>query len=211
MIDFSNTTRRESHRPALRLATVLILFHAAFAVASPGAHGPNGEHLDSPAQTASGTNAVPRMEAKSEAFELVGQLRDHEFSMLVNRFETNEPVLDAKVEVETGALKAPAGFHADMGDYAVDDAAVLKALKTAGTHALVVTIVAGAEADLLDGTLKSPGETAGSSSHAHDGTQGRGISLVAWLALALALIGGLTYALRRRRATTAAARIGGAR
>ena len=94
MIDFSNTTRRESHRPALCLATVLILFHAAFAVASPGAHGPNGEHLDSPAQTASGTNAVPRMEAKSEAFELVGQLRDHEFSMLVNRFETNEPVLD---------------------------------------------------------------------------------------------------------------------
>jgi hypothetical protein len=212
MIDFSNTLRRGRRSLLAPLAAFFVLLcGASAAMASPGAHGPNGEHLDGPAQTTAGSSSAPRMEAKSETFELVGYLRDDEFSMLVNRFETNEPVLNAKVEVETGALKAPAKFHADMGDYAVDDAAFLKALKAPGTHAIVVTIIAGAESDLLDGTLKSEGANADADAHSHDGGHGRGIPLTAWLAIALAAIGGLIYALSRRSAGSAAARNGGAR
>jgi hypothetical protein len=212
MIDFSNTLRRGRRSLLAPLAAFFVLLcGASAAMASPGAHGPNGEHLDGPAQTTAGSSSAPRMEAKSETFELVGYLRDDEFSMLVNRFETNEPVLNAKVEVETGALKAPAKFHADMGDYAVDDAAFLKALKAPGTHAIVVTIIAGAESDLLDGTLKSESGSADSGAHSHDGGHGRGIPLTAWLAIALAAIGGLIYALSRRSAGSAAARNGGAR
>ncbi|MNR08042.1 hypothetical protein D3C85_1241800 [compost metagenome] len=131
--------------------------------------------------------------------------------MLVNRFETNEPVLNAKVEVETGALKAPAKFHSDMGDYAVDDAAFLKALKAPGTHAIVVTIIAGDESDLLDGTLKSEGANADAGAHSHDDGHGHGLPLTAWLAIALAATGALIYALSRRSARSAAARNGGAR
>jgi hypothetical protein len=212
MIDFSNTLRRGRRSLLAPLAAFFVLLcGASAAMASPGAHGPNGEHLDGPAQTTAGSSSAPRMEAKSETFELVGYLRDDEFSMLVNRFETNEPVLNAKVEVETGALKAPAKFHADMGDYAVDDAAFLKALKAPGTHAIVVTIIAGAESDLLDGTLKSESGSADSGAHSHDGGHGHGIPLTAWLAIALAAIGGLIYALSRRSARSAAARNGGAR
>lgn len=83
--------------------------------AAPGAHGPNGEHLDAPAQAGVNSGPVPSFEARSEAFELVGRLQGGELSILINRFATNEPVLNATVEVETGNLKAPAKFHADMG------------------------------------------------------------------------------------------------
>jgi len=208
MIDFSNIVRRRRHRLLLSLAALLV---GGTALASPGAHGPNGEHLDGPAPKTAGASSAPRMEAKSETFELVGHLRGDEFSMLVNRFETNEPVLNAKVEVENGALKAPAKFHADMGDYAVDDAVFLKALKAPGTHAIVVTIIAGAESDLLDGTLKSEGAHADADAHSHDDGHGHGLPLTAWLAIALAATGALIYALSRRSAGSAAARNGGAR
>ena len=191
----------------LQFTALLFLFCAAGAMASPGAHGPNGEHLDGPAQAGAGASKAPRMEAKSEAFELVGQLRDDEFSMLINRFETNEPVLEAKVEIETGALKAPAKFHADMGDYAVDDAAFLKALKAPGAHAVVVTIVAGAESDLLEGTLTSEGVDA----HSHEDGHRDGLPVTAWLVLALAAMGLVLYALNRRPGGRTAARSGDAR
>jgi hypothetical protein len=207
MIDLSNATQRRWHQGLALLAAALFLFFAAGAMASPGAHGPNGEHLDGPTQSASGASKAPRMEAKSEAFELVGQLRDDEFSMLINRFETSEPVLDAKVEIETGALKAPAKFHADMGDYAVDDAAFLKALKAPGAHAVVVTIVAGAESDLLEGTLTSEGADA----HSHEDGHGHGMPTTAWLVLALVALGLVIYALSRRPGGRAATRSGDAR
>jgi hypothetical protein len=207
MIDSSNATQRRWHQRLVLLAAAVFLFFAAGAMASPGAHGPNGEHLDGPTQAASGASKAPRMEARSEAFELVGQLRDDEFSMLINRFETSEPVLDAKVEIETGALKAPAKFHADMGDYAVDDAAFLKALKAPGAHAVVVTIVAGAESDLLEGTLTSEGADA----HSHEDVHGHGMPTTAWLVLALVALGLVIYALSRRPGGRTATRSGDAR
>ena len=211
MIDISNTLQRERRRLLPALTALWMLCAAGISTASPGAHGPNGEHLDAPVQTAGGASKAPRMEAKSETFELVGRLSEDEFSMLVNRFETNDPVLDAKVEVETGALKALAKFHADLGDYAVDDAAFLKALKAPGTHAVVVTIVAGDESDLLDGTLSSEDGATSSGAQSHEDGHGHGIPLTAWLAIALAAIGGFIYALRRRPARKVAAQGGGAR
>lgn len=153
----------------------LVLLAAAMhtALASPGAHGPNGEHLDAPGQAQVAGGNVPRFETKSETFELVGRLQGGELSMLINRFETNEPVLEAKVEIESGDLKAPAKFHADMGDYAVDDAAMLKRLGEAGEHPIVVTVIAGKDTDLLDGTLlvrgaQAAGDDHGDQGHEHD-------------------------------------------
>jgi hypothetical protein len=135
------------------------------------------------------------MEARTETFELVGTLRADEFSMLINRFETNEPVLDATVEVESGSAKASAKFHADFGDYSVDDVAFLKLLQAPGEHAVVITVMAGAEADLLDGTLKSSQVAAYDHAHAR-----AGLPLTAWLALALLALGALICLLTRRRA-----------
>lgn len=191
----------------LVLAVILpfTLLVSTGAAAAPGAHGPNGEHLDAPAQATAGGSGAPRIEAKSETFELVGYLRSDEFSMLINRFETSEPVLEAKVEVETGGLKAAAKFHSDMGDYAVDDAAFLKALRAAGEHALVVTVIAGTDSDLLDGTFKSDGAAAGARGHSHDDEHGHGLPVAAWILLALLVLGTAIYFLNRRPKTTTGA------
>ncbi|MFC0130968.1 hypothetical protein CR105_05210 [Massilia eurypsychrophila] len=138
----------------MKLLSLMLVAMLAIAPvhASPGAHGPNGEHLDGPAAAANG-GAAPRVETFTEAFELVGQLSGGELSVLIDRYETNEPVLKGQLEVQYKNLKAKATFHPDMGDYAFDDARLLKALSAPGKHALLFTLVAGEESDLLEGTL----------------------------------------------------------
>jgi len=156
---------------ALVAACALTAGHG-LCLASPGAHGPNGEHLDQAPDATAGTATHPRFEARTETFELVGTLAGGELSLLIDRFETNDPVLGANVEVESGGLKAPARFHADHGDYAVDDAAMLKLLATAGTHALVITVLAGQETDLLDAKLVIGADAGEDQGHAHGGSAG---------------------------------------
>ena len=153
-----------------RPLSVLVLCTVVGAVsASPGAHGPNGEHLDTNQTGTASASTAPRLEAKSELFELVGRLGGGELSILIDRFATNEPVLKAEVEVESGQLKAKATFHADLGDYAVDDPAMLKLLSTPGEHPVVITILNGEERDLLDGVLRvNPGHVQEQAENSHD-------------------------------------------
>lgn len=181
------------------------------AFAGPGAHGPNGEHLDGPTTTAATTGSRPRIETKTEQFELVGTLGGGEFSMLIDRFATNEPVLNAQVEVESGGLKAKAPFHDDIGDYAVADEAMLKLLAKPGEHAIVITVIHGNETDLLDATLKvtaAQAQAAAEAPHGHDhgeGTDDHGHEHMSgsrklWLGVgAVVAVGLLVAALRRRR------------
>jgi hypothetical protein len=181
---------------AMRALTLAAAVLAASALAAPGAHGPNGEHLDAPAPQGSATTA-PRLEAKSELFELVATLAGGELSLLVDRFDSNEPVLGAKVEVESGAHKAVARFHADHGDYAVDDAAFLQALGRPGEHPLVITIASGADADLLEGTLRVSAAPAGDHG---PGLQSRR-ALAAGAAVLLAAGAAAVFLFRRRRSS----------
>lgn len=159
------------------------MFIVSAAVAGPGAHGPGGEHLDAPGAHAAGATAQPRIEIHSELFELVGYLGGGELSVMINRFETNEPVLNAQVDVATGASKAAARFHGDHGDYAIDDAAFLKLLSVPGEHPLIFTIIAGADSDLLEGTLTvTPAQI---ESHSSEHSHALDYTLVAAAALAL--------------------------
>jgi hypothetical protein len=159
--------------------------------AGPGAHGPNGEHLDTPTTGhANATQASLHIEAKSDLFELVATLTGGELSILIDRFATNEPVLQAQVEVESGALKAKAKFHADVGSYVIDDPAMLKQLLTPGEHPLVITVLAGKDSDLLDAVLRVP-----ASSAVHD----HGIHWAWWALGALATLALLGIAAARLR------------
>lgn len=173
-------------RPILALAFGLL---AGAACASPGAHGPNGEHLDAKPSGTAAVSTAPRLDAKSELFELVARLDGGELSILIDRFATNEPVLKANVEVESGPLKAKAKFHADLGDYAVDDPAMLKLLSAPGEHPLVITVLAGDESDLLDGVLHVGAAQVQQAAHGHShggghddehGDHGHGISWWRW-------------------------------
>lgn len=192
-------------------AMALLLLANVSALAGPGAHGPNGEHLDAPTAVRA-VSALPRVDAHTEAFELVAELRPRELTILIDRYESNEPVLGAKLEVENGALKAVAAFRAEQGDYAVTDAAMLKALAAPGEHGLVFTLVAGSDSDLLDGTLvvaanPSAGATAGGDhGHAHGSDDGHGhahgLERAAWIGAgvaALGLVGGIAWWRQRRQ------------
>ena len=201
--------RLSQHRLAAAAMTLLLVMSAPV-LAAPGAHGPNGEHLDAPTAVRA-ASALPRVEANTEAFELIAELRAGEMTILFDRYASNEPVLGAKLEVESGLLKSVATFRAEQGDYVVTDPALLKALAAPGEHGLVFTLVAGADSDLLDGTLFSARGGALATTPAgdparrngdHENGNGHGIERAAWIgaaAAALGLIGGVAWRRQRRR------------
>ena len=177
----------------MKLLTILLLAlsMSSAALASPGAHGPNGEHLDGAVATAGGA-ALPRVETFTESFELVGHLSGGELSIMIDRYETNEPVLNGTLEVEYKGIKAPAKFHADLGDYAIDDPKLLAALSKPGAHPLLFTLIAGEESDLLEGTLTV------SAVHADDhGPHVDGWPWVIGIAIAAAILAAVVFARRR--------------
>lgn len=163
--------------------------------AAPGAHGPGGEHLDATASSGA-VQARPRMEASTELFELVAVLGGGELSILLDRFETNEPVTRAEVEIESGGVKANARFHADHGDFSVDDPIMMKLLSQPGEHPILVLVKAGSESDLLNGTLVVTADHADAEGHGHE----REYVAFAAAALALVLLFGWLWPRRRRGA-----------
>lgn len=138
----------------------LVLFVSSFGAFAHGDE-PHGDEPH-PADAAAAT-AGPRFEAATETFEMVGRLENGALTMFVNRFETNEPVLQAKVELESGEHKAVATYQAQPGSYVVSEPKFVEALSKPGTHPVMVTLTAGDEADLLEATLNisaSPTEVA---------------------------------------------------
>lgn len=173
------------------LIAITTLSLAHFAYAGPGAHGPDGEHLDSPNADHAVAESASTLEAQSESFELVATLNEDELSVLIDRFSTNEPVLRAKVEVEMEGIRAAGTFHADHGDYAFTDAKLLQKLREPGEHALVFTVQAGNESDLLAGTLLS-------ASHAQD----HGAAQPKWsiaLGVGLIVLGLFAWLIKKRK------------
>jgi len=189
------------------LGAAALVLTCATTQAAPGAHGPGGEHLDAPTGSVTAA-AFPRLQAQSEAFELVAELKGGELAILVDRYETNAPVLGARLEVESGALKAVAAFRPEQGDYVVTDDGLLKVLASPGQHPLVFTLAAGDEADLLDGTLVIV-----EAGHSHDHGHSHAFEYAAiGGGVLLALAAGAVVVLRwRRRAQAGDLAAGGAR
>lgn len=167
--------------------------------AAPGAHGPNGEHLDAPTGAVGGP-MLPRLEANSDLFELVAELKEGQLRIYVDRYASNEPVADASVEVEatmdSGSFKALAAYQAVEGHYLLAEPEFLKALGTADEHSLVFTILAGEDADLLNGILDTRGASDG---HGNDHGHSHALEWTAWGVGGLIAAGLLIVALRRRQ------------
>jgi len=175
---------------SLPLAIALGTFACA-AAAAPGAHGPNGEHLDAASANSSAAGSEPRLESFSETFELVARLQPEALVLELVRYASNEPVTNAKVEVGNGAAKALAVFDAPSGSYRVSDAALLQSLRATGTHSLMFTVNAAPDADLLEGKLLVAAAPQAS-------TQGLPGSL--WpMAASAAFVGGVALFARRRK------------
>jgi hypothetical protein len=69
-------------------------------------------------------------------------------TLFVDRYATNEPVVDAKIDVEAGTAKGSAQAGAD-GTYSFSSPAFAQP----GQLPVTLTIVAGSDSDLLTGNL----------------------------------------------------------
>ncbi len=160
--------------------------------------GPGHDHGDEPA-AASGV-AQPRVAAHSDLFELVGVAEGKKMTIYLDRFATNEPVLQAKIEVElaqtAGSVALVAAAQAD-GTYTVSSEALTKP----GTHAVSFTVTAGQEADLLVGQLQIGPlpETAVSAAKHGSGAHFHWEPLAGIAAGAAALLGLARFLIRRRK------------
>lgn len=181
-------------KTSLLLAPILLL--PLMSTAAPGAHGPNGEHLDAPAQVAT-VGSRPRVEAATESFELVALLDRGELSIRIDRFASNEPVLKANLTVESGGIKVTARFREDQGDYVADDPKLLQLLKKSGAHPLVFTLIAGEESDLIDAVLRV-GNTVQGQGHGHGHGHGHSLEYSAYAAGGLLILAAGAWLWRRR-------------
>jgi membrane fusion protein, heavy metal efflux system len=122
----------------------------AFAWMTPALRAHEGHDHGAPPTPVS-TTIAPRVDASSTTFELIAVYRNNALTIFVDRFVTNEPVTGAQIEVDTpnGAVAAkenPDGTYALPVDWAA----------SGGSYDLIFTVTAGADIDVLTGSLKLP-------------------------------------------------------
>ncbi|MBQ4811462.1 hypothetical protein J8M20_08940 [Pseudoalteromonas luteoviolacea] len=134
---------------------LLIIFSSIFIVfsiqASPGAHGPNGEHLDTPNKVQALVN--PKFEGFTEAYELVGELLNDQVLIYLHDFKTNVPVKNASIELDLDGQVAQAKFSKQLGAYSLSEQVLLGKLQQSGLHEIILTITTEESGDLLFVTL----------------------------------------------------------
>ncbi len=167
----------------MKLLVAALLFAATFS-----AFGHGGEDHGAPAP-ALNQSVAPRASASTGEFEVVAVLEGRQLVIHVDRFASNEPVENAKVEVDSTPMGGRAR-EAAPGTYVLDIAADL----APDRHALTFSIEDGDNSDLLSATLDT-------SLPAVSVTQAPFWSeWAAWAVAALLLAGGALFAARRGRA-----------
>ncbi|MHC9083517.1 hypothetical protein ACYX7E_00620 [Luteimonas sp. RIT-PG2_3] len=175
----------------LIVAMLVALLVAGGAQAAPGAHGPNGEHLDGPAAgAAAASDGRPRMESFTELFELVAHLEHDALTAMINVYETNVPVDGAEVELESNGVVAKATFDPQTGVYRFADPKLIAMLSEPGKHPLAFTITTADDFDIVASAMDV------SDAHAPSGAAP---SRVWWLALTAVLLAALAFFFLRRR------------
>jgi len=171
---------------AILIAALAVVLNTFFSYAWAGEGHDHGE-----APTAATGTAAPRLTSHSDLFELVGMVEGNEMKIYLDRFATNEPVTDAKIEVEIGNIKGIAAAQAD-GSYIFKNDVFTKP----GDLSVSFTVIAGKDADLLAGDLKIDGPI---DDHAHDEAAKPWLRWAAYAGGALLLAAIVFVAMRRRR------------
>lgn len=141
-------SRLQSTLAALALSITLLL-----ASVSAQAHAEGAAAADPAA-----ASIEPRVEASSADVELLGIVEGLRLTVYLDRFATNEPLDGAKLAVERLGESFDAQALGD-GVYAF----ALPWLASAGSHALLFTVVAPDLSDLLTATLELPATDADSA------------------------------------------------
>lgn len=154
------------------------------------AHADAGHDNSSPHPSGTAGMNVSRVEAQSDLFEIVGVVENGAMTLFLDRFATNEPVADAKIDIEVGTVKGSAQANPD-GTYMFRNAA----LDRFGQFPVTFTITAGGDSDLLAGELLIADPVAAKSGASGDPLRKRWW----WAAGALILIAGVATAWWSRR------------
>jgi hypothetical protein len=164
-------------------AVAVALFSVAFS-----AFGHGGEDHGAPPPPV--TQAVePRTAAATEEFEVVTSLEGKKLVVYVDRFASNEPVAQAKVEIEGAGLKGVAN-ETTPGTYVLDVTTSLPPAK----HPLTISVEAADSVDLLTATLDT---SASGTKEVH--THGWSEWVVWGISGALLLVTGILFAVRRHK------------
>ncbi len=127
------------------VATALLA--AALLGLAPAVFGHGGEDHGAPPPAVSQAVA-PRASAATEEFEVVAVLEEKQLVIYVDRFASNEPLANAKIELEGAGLKGIAR-ELTPGTYVMDLATAIPPAR----HPLTISIEAGDTADLLSASL----------------------------------------------------------
>lgn len=123
---------------------------SAALVHAPAVFAHAGEdHGDGPAPVQTTQPLAPRTEAHSDDIEMLAVYGNGELTLYLSDFKTNEPIADAKVEIESGSDSAVAAA-AGEGVYKLPAPWLAKP----GKHGLVVTVEGKDVADLLEASLE---------------------------------------------------------
>lgn len=157
-------------------------------------------HDDEAPGAAAGAEASPRFAAVSDAFELVGVLDGQRLSLYLDHAADNRPAKDARLDLEING-RPVAVTPKGEGQFE----ATLAGALPEGEVAVAAMVAAGADTDLLAGTLDVHAHAEGGA--ASSGPRWR--ALAPWIAgVVLAL--GLAVAWRRRAGAGRTGVIGGA-
>lgn len=151
--------------PLLSLLALAFLLLSLSVHASPGAHGPNGEHLDM--EQSNQSTQRPKFEMFTESFELLGEVFSNELIIYLHDFETNTPIQSASIDLEVGALAASANYDETQNRYIINDADFISAINTIGEHEVVATILTENNGDLLVVNFEMPETNAQSDNAEH--------------------------------------------
>lgn len=176
--------------PLLSLFALSLLLLSLSAHASPGAHGPNGEHLDM--ERSNQPTQRPKLEMFTESFELLGEVFSNELIIYLHDFATNTPIQFASIDLEVGTLAASASYDEAQNRYIVNDLNFISALNVSGEHEVVATILTEHNGDLLVANFVMPeahGQT-DNAEHLHDAAheQDEEHHHFPWWALGLSII-----------------------
>lgn len=119
---------------------ILFALTALIATALPSAASLAGsvssKNIDAGAAQVPNGARQARLETSNHRLELVARLRNKKLQIYVDHFATNEPLLNASVQVRVGKAEAGATFDPIEKEYEIADSTFLAALSKGGEHKL---------------------------------------------------------------------------
>lgn len=138
----------------LAVTVFAVLSFTSAALAGPGHDHGDGGHSHGEAPASAAAPAVPRIVAEGSDLELVATAKGHILTIYLDRKTTNAPVDGAKIEVMGEGIPQSVAQEIGNGTYEIEG----EWIDVPGNKALTFVVSAGAEMDLLAGSLVIPSD-----------------------------------------------------